>query len=71
MPLVWEEIDPWHKRLSVPGGWVLKTFEDVIHDKSDGGRGMVSGWDWRVAMCFIPDPEHEWKIKDIEDDVEK
>ena len=24
---------------------------------------MVSGWDWRVAMCFVPDPEYKWEVE--------
>lgn len=59
----WEQIDDWHRRAKVPGGWLVKAFEDVIHDKSDYGQGMTGGWDWRVAMCFVPDEYHTWEIE--------
>lgn len=39
----------------VPGGWILKVMEEVYHDRSAFGRGMEGGWDWRVALCFIPE----------------
>jgi hypothetical protein len=55
MPLEWEQIDGRHQRAKVPGGWVLKAFTDVQHD------GMQVSWDWRIAMCYIPDPNHEWR----------
>lgn len=61
MPIEWEDIDPFHKRAKIPGGWLVKAFEDVMHDRSDYGQGMVGGWEWRIAMCFVPDPNHEWK----------
>jgi len=56
--LEWEEIDPYHWRAKVRGGWLVKAMEDVSHDLSD--TGMRSGWDFRVAMAFVPDPEHLW-----------
>ena len=62
--LIWEDIDNYTRRLPIFGGWLVKTFEDVIHDQSQYGRGMVGGWDWRVSMCFVPDPTHEWKLED-------
>ena len=56
----WETIDGFHFRLMVPGGWVFKVLEDVVHETD---RGKLPGWDWRPAICFIPDPNHEWKIE--------
>jgi len=52
----WEQIGPMDLRCRVPGGWVLKTLSDVFIDKPDSG--MVCGWEFRDAICFIPDPEH-------------
>ena len=57
-----EDIDDNHQRAKVHGGWIVKTFENVIHDVYEGM--MRDGWDWRVAMCFVPDPNHEWIIED-------
>ncbi len=58
--LKWEMIDSYHKRAPIPGGWLVKAFEDVFEDRSNYGQGIVSGWQWRVTMCFVPDPNHEW-----------
>lgn len=55
-----EQIDDNHQRAKVPGGWIVKAFENVLHDS----QGTFEfGWDWRVAMCFVPDPNHEWEIE--------
>ena len=59
--LNWENIDDYHKRAKVTGGWLVKAFEDVYEDRSDYGQGMVAGWQWRIAICFVPDPNYEWK----------
>ncbi len=56
----WERIDDWHERVQIYGGWLVKAREAVVHDRSENGQGMIDGWDFRVAMCFIPDPNHEW-----------
>lgn len=37
-------------RMKVPGGWVVK---QVIQ------QGTAS-----VALCFVPDPGHEWKLEE-------
>ena len=34
--------------------------EPVVHDTAD--RGMSDGWDFRIAMCFVPDAEHLWEV---------
>ena len=58
--LNWEIIDDYHQRAKVPGGWLVKAYEDVVHtDGVDGG--MESGFDLRIAMCFVPDPAHLWR----------
>lgn len=59
--LTWEQIDYYHQRAKVPGGWLVKAYEDVTHDGTNMGHGMVNGWDWRVTMCFLPDPQYRWR----------
>ena len=54
----WENIDDYHKRAKVQGGWLVKAYENVHHE-IDGG-----GYDFRVSMCFVPDKMHLWKIDD-------
>lgn len=56
----WEDIDFYHKRTKVFGGWLVKAYEDVFRE-SNYSRNQY-GKDWRIAMCFVPDPNHEWKI---------
>lgn len=64
MPLLtWEKINDngYEYRARVHGGWLVKILEDVIQDRHEYGQGLVSGWDWRIAVCFVPDPNHEWR----------
>lgn len=42
-----EEFGTWRRR--VPGGWLVRTFYDQYHGGGD-------------ALCFLPDPNHEWKV---------
>lgn len=46
-------------RLKVPGGWLVKVFEPVSIYFGES-RGLDNGFDFRVAMTFMPDPEHTW-----------
>lgn len=55
--LEWEDIDDFHQRAKVPGGWLVKVHESVFH-LTDMQQG--EGWDWRVSMTFLPDPTHSW-----------
>lgn len=56
----WEDIEPGRlERAKVLGGWLVRGFEDVSHNTNNG---LQSGWDWRVALAFVPDINHEWKI---------
>jgi hypothetical protein len=53
--LEWETIDDNLQRAKVYGGWLVKTHEPVYHIN---GEISGDGWDWRVSMCFVPDPNH-------------
>ena len=58
----WEDVDPGRmERAKIHGGWLVRAFENVSHDR---GGELQQGWDWRVALCFVPDPTHEWKIRE-------
>lgn len=61
MKLDWEIIDGYHFRLKVPGGWIFKVIEDVIH--FDENRGWQTGQDFRPTICFVPDPTHTWQLE--------
>jgi hypothetical protein len=58
--LAWEKLDDdgFEWRASVPGGWLVRTMDKVVHF-GDGMRR--EGNDWRPALCFLPDPGHEWR----------
>lgn len=56
----WEQIDDYHMRTRVVGGWLVKAYED-IHEKVND-MPMSSGYNWRVSMCFVPDANYEWNI---------
>lgn len=58
--LTWQQIDHFHQRAAVPGGWLVKAYDD-IHEDRGFGAGMERGYNWRVTMCFVPDEGHYWK----------
>jgi hypothetical protein len=62
MKFEWESVDNLTDRARVPGGWLVRHHAHVAH----GSAGMKTGWDWRVAMAFVPDPNSDWVIDDEE-----
>ena len=61
--MIFEAIDSQHSRAKVYGGWLVKAFEDVAHDVTCPGFNPCNR-DVRVAMAFVPDPKHRWKLDD-------
>jgi hypothetical protein len=59
----WEDIDNYRRRLHVPWGWIYREVEDVAHNMIVDGRGVERGWDYRIAVCFVFDPFHWWRIE--------
>ncbi len=59
----WEVIDDLHSRTKVFSGWLVKAFSEVNEDVYGDGS-LQSGYTWRISMCFVPDPKHEWKIEE-------
>jgi len=57
--LQWEKMDDdgFEWRAPVPGGWLVKTMDKVVH--FDGGSRR-DGEDWRPSLAFVPDPGHVW-----------
>jgi hypothetical protein len=41
------DFETWRRK--VPGGWLVRTFEDTYYGGGD-------------ALTFLPDPNYEWKI---------
>jgi hypothetical protein len=62
-PLVWENIDDYHKRAKVVGGWLVKAYEDIYEDLGYG-EGRQRGYNWDVSMTFVPDEGHYWGSQD-------
>ena len=59
--MIWEQVDHETKRARVPGGWLVKSYENIWEEV----RGDFShGWNWRFAMCFVPDPNREWIVEE-------
>ena len=58
-----ERIDNEHQRAKVPGGWIVKAFGEVM-TQLHPGHNASDGYEWRIAMCFVPDPEHKWQLED-------
>ncbi len=59
MKFEFEEIGEQCWRAKVLGGWLVKAYEDVVHEREGG---LLPGWDYRVSMTFVPDPKHEWEV---------
>jgi len=66
MKLEWEDIDDYHKRAKVHGGWLVKVYEDVVHNMIEHGLGMTVGYDVRSSICFVPDTLHRWGTYEYE-----
>lgn len=53
----WENIAYDTQRLKVFGGWIVA----VTYSTSYFIR--LTEATKRLAMCFVPDPQHEWELK--------
>ena len=60
----WEQIDAYHERAEVHGGWLVKAYSEVSNF-SDDGRLLHQGYDLRIAMTFVPDPQHVWRLNNV------
>ena len=53
--LVWEEVESGLNRAAIPGGWLLRQYEQFYQARNEQ-------WEWQiVSLCFMPDPGHSWK----------
>lgn len=59
--LTWEQIDPRTRRAAVIGGWLVKAYEDVRTASPGFSTLGQTGYEWRIAMTFVPDASHCWK----------
>lgn len=58
----WESIGEFMSRARTPTGWLVREYSDVAHFPGHDGRP-ESGWDFRVALTFVPDPDGVWLAK--------
>ena len=56
----WEQIDDYHKRAKIKGGWLVKAYEDILTVLPDLPPELNR--EWRISMCFVPDPMHAWAL---------
>jgi hypothetical protein len=57
----WEEIDVFHRRAKVIGGWLFKS---TIWQKGTTYMDVQVTYPTPISesICFIPDPEYKWEI---------
>lgn len=64
--MVWEKIESDTSgtmyRSRTPTGWLVYEINNVLHTAHD--VPLQSGYEWRSAMTFVPDPEGVW-LKEI------
>ena len=56
----WETIDAFVSRARTPTGWLVRQYADVCHIGADQNEYITSGYDWRVSLTFVPDPDGVW-----------
>ena len=59
MDLKWEGIDSTHERAKVFGGWIVKSYQNVLVSMHED-QPPTEGYEWRESMVFIPDENHQW-----------
>ena len=65
--LEWEDMESNFgdvQRAKVFGGWLVKSVQDVFISLHEDQRPQT-GYEWREAMVFVPDPKHEWENEEI------
>ena len=60
--MIFERIDNEHQRAKVYGGWIVKAFDEVMTPMYPGDPPK-DGYEWRISMCFVPDPNHDWILE--------
>lgn len=58
----WTSIDSTHERTKVIGGWLVKSYQDVMVSLHED-QPKQEGYEWRESMVFVPDINHEWEIE--------
>lgn len=60
--VVWESLskDGSLARSRTPTGWLVRECLEVAHVGHDKNEYITTGYDWRVALTFVPDPDGTW-----------
>jgi hypothetical protein len=67
--LKWENIphdNGFHlRRAKTFGGWLIAAISDVntVISESSGFYNNEQGHEFRTAITFVPDPNHEWELE--------
>jgi hypothetical protein len=61
--IVWEKIGQGPQagileRSRTPTGWLVRETQEVVQPSA--ASPLDSGYQWRVSLTFVPDPEHVW-----------
>lgn len=48
------------QRLRTPTGWLVREIMECAHIGADQNEYVTTGYDWRTAMAFVPDPDGVW-----------
>ena len=59
----WQDIDPYTRRLQVPGGWIVKMYEDRYVKMHDDSHPEV-GHEFQITAVFVADKNHNWTIEE-------
>lgn len=60
-PVDWQRVNKDTDRLFVKGGWLVRVYSMKILKVFNSGDCEIRGE--IAAVCFLPDPEHEWGVK--------
>lgn len=58
--LKWEKVEDGMYRSRTPTGWLVRECGEVAHIGPELNEYVTTGYDWRVAMVFVPDPDGVW-----------
>lgn len=60
----WEKVEDGMYRTRTPSGWLVRESSEVAHIGNDKNEYITTGYDWRVSLTFVPDPDGLWLLED-------
>jgi len=64
MKFIFEQIDDYFSRAKVIGGWLVKMTGPPPISPNHRSEGVL--YDFHLALAFVPDKNHVWKIEEEE-----